>query len=72
MILYKQSQDGYVLEVEGVKTKEGTLKETATLMYKLGVTFEEIEIGFEELIKNDHTQATYGINKMFVFSKKDE
>lgn len=68
--IYKTGSDAYILEIEQVKLPETNLKETAKAMYKLGVTFEEIEVGFEELIKNDHNYAAYGVNRMFIFSDR--
>lgn len=51
----------------------GTRKEAMALMQKKGAKTGDLIIAFEEMLKNNHNLANFGVmHKTFIYSKYDE
>lgn len=68
--------DGSFIVVSNNKANSfPTYKETASFLYNEGVEWDEIQIAFSELIKNDHQVINFGIGlsgkgPSFIFTDK--
>lgn len=59
----------YIVETPGVQFF-GNREQIRQRLLDLDFDLEEIEMGFDELTKNDHNIAHFGIAGRFIFSKK--
>jgi hypothetical protein len=65
-----RDSEGYVLQTKTQSIFSGTLQKLIGIMREIGINDEEIEYGLVELHANEHDIAEYGINKLFIYSKK--
>lgn len=59
----------YRFKKQGITVDTGSLQEITWTALEYGLANSELTTAFEEMAKNKHTYADFGINGTFIYSK---